>query len=150
MNVGGGSVSGSIAPEELSPNWRNGSEMTFQSSCPLNGVVLVTEAKRALTARDVGPSLDLMREVFAEYGVPLELDATEPLSRAMGREIGFVPVPVAEIRKVSDDYATMLEWFDRVGYDVDIAALAKESGIRPTPFAEWASTMSWAPAAASR
>jgi hypothetical protein len=34
----------------------------------------------------------------------------------------------------------MLEWFDSTGYDVDIAATARESGIRPTTFEEWAST----------
>ena len=34
----------------------------------------------------------------------------------------------SEVRKNSEDFALMLEWFERVGYDVDIAALARESG----------------------
>ncbi len=65
------------------------------------------------------------------------------LSTASGRAIGFVRVPIEEIRKVSEDYALMLEWFDRVGYDVDIKGIAKESGIKPTPFVQWASKVKW-------
>jgi hypothetical protein len=37
----------------------------------------------------------------------------------------------------------MLEWFDRVGYNVDIQANAKEFGIRPTRLEEWASRQRW-------
>jgi hypothetical protein len=32
----------------------------------------------------------------------------------------------------------MLEWFDRVGDNADIAALEREYGIRPTTLQEWA------------
>src|SRR5207248_3244429 len=34
-----------------------------------------------LTARDLTPYADLLRETFAEYGVPLDLDGTDPLAR---------------------------------------------------------------------
>jgi uncharacterized protein YbjT (DUF2867 family) len=60
------------------------------------------------------------------------------LSRGMGRNISFVQIPISEVRKNSDDFATMLEWFERVGYDVDIPAIEKEFGIRGTRLAEWA------------
>lgn len=60
------------------------------------------------------------------------------LSKAIGKKIEFVPVPIEEVRKFSDDYATMLEWFDRVGYSVDIPALAKQYGIRLMTLSEWA------------
>jgi len=66
------------------------------------------------------------------------------LGQAAGRRVEFARVPIEEVRKFSEDYGTMLEWFDRVGYDADIPATARESGIRPTPFAEWASRQSWA------
>ena len=65
------------------------------------------------------------------------------LSRAAGREITFVQVPIEEVRKFSADYAAMLEWFDRVGYDVDIPAMAKAHGITPVPFAAWAGGIKW-------
>jgi uncharacterized protein YbjT (DUF2867 family) len=70
-------------------------------------------------------------------------EAARVLSGAMGREIRFVQVPIEDVRKFSDDFATMLEWFDRVGYSADIAARSAESGIRPTPFREWAKSVTW-------
>jgi uncharacterized protein YbjT (DUF2867 family) len=65
------------------------------------------------------------------------------LSQASGRTITFERVPIAEIRKASEDYALMLEWFDRIGYTVDIPALAKRYGVRPTTLAEWAAKAKW-------
>lgn len=60
------------------------------------------------------------------------------LRAGLGRPIELVHVPIAEIRKGNPDFATMLEWFDRVGYNVDIPALEKEFGIRSTRLAVWA------------
>jgi uncharacterized protein YbjT (DUF2867 family) len=71
------------------------------------------------------------------------------LGRAMGREVRFVQVPIEEVRKFSDDFAKMLEWFDRTGYDTDIAERSAESGVRPTKLSEWASGVRW-PAPAAR
>ena len=65
-------------------------------------------------------------------------ETAEILGRALGRAVTFVPVPIAEVRKQSEDYAIMLEWFDRVGYDVDIPGLIREYGIRPLTLGEWA------------
>jgi len=65
------------------------------------------------------------------------------LSKAAGRTIVFEQVPIEEVRKSSDDFATMLEWFDRVGYSADIAANAKEFGIAPTKLEDWAARQKW-------
>jgi uncharacterized protein YbjT (DUF2867 family) len=70
-------------------------------------------------------------------------ETAEVLSRAMGRQVTFVSVPIEEVRKFSEDYALMLEWFDRTGYDADIAKTSAESGIRLTRLAEWATTARW-------
>src|SRR6266542_761317 len=59
-------------------------------------------------------------------------ETAQILSQASSRQIRFVPVPIGEVRKASGDQAAMLEWFDRVGYDADIAKNSRESGIRPT------------------
>jgi len=67
--------------------------------------------------------------------------AAATLSKAMGKPIDYLQIPISEVRKNSDDFALMLEWFDRVGYDVDIAANAKEYGVKPTSLAEWASRL---------
>jgi len=71
------------------------------------------------------------------------------LGRAMNRSVTHLRVPIEEVRKFSDDFATMLEWFDEVGYSADIASTSKESGIRPTTLEEWAKG-ALAPAATAR
>ena len=65
-------------------------------------------------------------------------EAVAALSKGLGRTITLVQIPMAEVRKNSEDFALMLEWFERVGYDVDIPGLEREFGIRPTKLAEWA------------
>jgi hypothetical protein len=37
----------------------------------------------------------------------------------------------------------MFEWFDRVGYDVDIEGNARTWGITPTSFHDWAHSVEW-------
>lgn len=65
-------------------------------------------------------------------------DVAMALSSGLGRNISFVQIPISEVRKNSDDFATMLEWFERVGYDVDIPSLEREFGIKGTRLVEWA------------
>ena len=60
------------------------------------------------------------------------------LTIAAGRPITFERVPIAEVRKFSEDYALMLEWFDRVVYNADIPGVVKQYGIKPTTLGEWA------------
>jgi uncharacterized protein YbjT (DUF2867 family) len=64
--------------------------------------------------------------------------AASVLSASLGRTIEFLRVPIEEVRKNSLDFALMLEWFDRVGYDADINGLVREFGFAPTTLAEWA------------
>ncbi|MBM4028506.1 MAG: NmrA/HSCARG family protein [Planctomycetes bacterium] len=70
-------------------------------------------------------------------------ETAEILSAAAGWKIEFVRASIEEVRRYSEDYALMLEWFDAVGYDADIPATSRESGIRPTPLAEWAAKVDW-------
>lgn len=67
----------------------------------------------------------------------------EVLTRESGHPVAFAPPPIEAVRQGSADFAAMLEWFDRVGYDADVAATARESGIAPTTFASWASQQKW-------
>jgi uncharacterized protein YbjT (DUF2867 family) len=67
-------------------------------------------------------------------------EAAATLGAAFGRPIGFVQIPIDEVRKNSEDMAIMLEWFDRVGYDADIPALAREFAFTPLTLAAWAAT----------
>jgi uncharacterized protein YbjT (DUF2867 family) len=71
------------------------------------------------------------------------LEAAAILSEVTGRQIGYRQVPIEQVRTVSEDLALMLEWFDEVGYDADIEKNAKEFGVRPTRFREWAKEQRW-------
>ena len=74
----------------------------------------------------------------------------EVIGRSAGWKVEHVQVPIEEVRKGSEDFALMLEWFDRVGYDVDIEGNAREHGIEPTSFEDLAARQDWgSPAAAS-
>lgn len=65
-------------------------------------------------------------------------EAAAALSAGFGRAIQFVQIPIAEVRKNSEDFALMLEWFEQIGYNADIDGNAREFGIKPTSLAEWA------------
>ncbi len=67
-----------------------------------------------------------------------------------GTPIAFEEQPVEEIRSQSDDLAIMYEWFNDVGYSMDIPSLRESyPEVGWTPFAEWAATHMKAEAAAS-
>jgi uncharacterized protein YbjT (DUF2867 family) len=70
-------------------------------------------------------------------------DTARTIGEAAGRKIEFVPTPIEEVRKFSEDFALMLEWFDAVGYEAEIKKLSLESGIRPTTLDEWAAMVDW-------
>jgi uncharacterized protein YbjT (DUF2867 family) len=70
-------------------------------------------------------------------------DTARIISKAAGKAVEFVPVPIEEVRKGSADFALMFEWFDRVGYNADIPGNSKESGITPTTFPDWAGGAAW-------
>jgi uncharacterized protein YbjT (DUF2867 family) len=66
------------------------------------------------------------------------------LSQAIGRPISYHEVPIATARQQSEDAALMFEWFDRVGYDADIAALRRDfPEVRWHSFADWARAFDW-------
>jgi uncharacterized protein YbjT (DUF2867 family) len=66
------------------------------------------------------------------------------LSQAIGRPISYQEIPIAVARQQSEDVALMFEWFDRVGYDADIAALRRDfPEVRWHSFADWAREFDW-------
>ena len=67
------------------------------------------------------------------------------LSEVTGRPFTYYQVPLDSIRqRMGDDGARMYEWFDRVGYTVDRAALHREfPDVAFHSFRSWASTQDW-------
>jgi uncharacterized protein YbjT (DUF2867 family) len=77
------------------------------------------------------------REIDIAGDARTMLETARIFSSASGRKIEFVQTPIEQVRQFSEDFAIMLEWFDAVGYNADIKAISKESGIRPLTLTEW-------------
>ncbi len=66
------------------------------------------------------------------------------LSQAIGHPMSYQEIPITAARQQSEDAALMFEWFDRVGYDVDIAVLQRDfPEVRWHSFADWAREFDW-------
>ncbi len=70
-------------------------------------------------------------------------ETAKAIATATGKKVGFYKVPIEEVRKASEDFALMLEWFDAKGYSAKIDHTAKEAGIAPTSFSDWARKVTW-------
>ncbi len=70
-------------------------------------------------------------------------ETAEVLGRAMGRKIEFERTPIEEVRKWSEDFAVMLEWFDNVGYCADIDALERKYHLDFIKLPQWAAGVDW-------
>ena len=54
-------------------------------------------------------------------------------------------MPLEALCVQSDDMAAMFEWFDKVGYNADIAALRAEfTDVNWQTFAQWCDAQDWA------
>jgi uncharacterized protein YbjT (DUF2867 family) len=130
----------------------------FMSNLPspwfLNGDKLVSALKpgtvlQMIAVSDVGQygALAFTDARFKNLELDIAGDAktmtetAETLSKALGRTIEYLEIPMSEIRKNSDDFALMLEWFEAVGYDADIEGNARTYGVKPTSLSEWAASL---------
>ena len=72
-------------------------------------------------------------------------DAMSILSRVAGRNFTYYQVPLDVVRqRMGEDAVKMYEWFDRVGFAVDRAALRREfPDVIFHDFESWAKTQNW-------
>ena len=72
-------------------------------------------------------------------------EAIAVLSRVTGRPFTYLQVPLDVIRqRMGEDGAKMYEWFDRVGYTFDRAALRREfPDVAFHDFESWAKAQDW-------
>jgi uncharacterized protein YbjT (DUF2867 family) len=48
------------------------------------------------------------------------------IGKAIGKRVAYFQTPIEQIRKISSDYALMMEWFNAKGYEADIPRLREE------------------------
>jgi uncharacterized protein YbjT (DUF2867 family) len=72
-------------------------------------------------------------------------DAMSILSRVTGRNFAYFQVPLDVVRqRMGEDAVKMYEWFDRVGFAVDRAALRREfPDVAFQDFESWAKKQDW-------
>jgi uncharacterized protein YbjT (DUF2867 family) len=72
-------------------------------------------------------------------------DAVAILSRVTGRSFSYFQIPLDVIRqRMGEDATRMYEWFDRVGFSVDRAALHREfPDVAFHDFESWAKAQDW-------
>ena len=72
-------------------------------------------------------------------------EAMAILSRVIGRSFTYFQIPLDVVRqRMGEDAVRMYEWLDRVGYEVDPAALRREfPDVAFHDFESWAKTQDW-------
>ena len=72
-------------------------------------------------------------------------DVVAVLSRVTGRPFTYLQIPMEVVRqRMGEDRAKMYEWFDRVGYTFDGAALRRDfPDVAFHDFESWAKGQDW-------
>jgi len=66
------------------------------------------------------------------------------LSEVSGKRVAYRMIPIEELRKQNADTARMYEWFNQVGYSVDVARLKRDyPQVHWRTFREWARAQDW-------
>ena len=71
-------------------------------------------------------------------------ESAKILSEITRQNIVFEGIPVSYVMEQSEDMGLMFEWFDKVGYNVDLESLHREfSDVVWQDFNQWAESQSW-------
>ena len=66
------------------------------------------------------------------------------LTRITGHHVIYEALPVSVVKQQSDDMAAMFEWFDRIGYNVDISELHRSfSDVNWQSYSQWVASQDW-------
>lgn len=66
------------------------------------------------------------------------------LGRHVGKEFGYFQIPIEGMREQNEDFALMFDWFEKVGYNVDIATLKTDfPEVTWTSFDDWITRQDW-------
>jgi len=65
----------------------------------------------------IGQAIDIAGD---EIRLP---EVTEKISKIIERPVRYVEMPIEQMRRISEDWAAMFQWFNDVGYNADIPKL---------------------------
>lgn len=71
-------------------------------------------------------------------------ESAELIGEMIGKHVEYTALSMEEFRSaMGDEYATMVDWFNKVGYNVDIADLERSNDIKMKRFNEWLLEVEW-------
>ncbi len=72
------------------------------------------------------------------------LEVAKSIGAYTGRELGYFEIPLPAVREQNPDFAAMFEWFDEVGYQLDIDGLKRDyPEVGWTRFDTWVERQDW-------
>ncbi|WP_438034247.1 NmrA/HSCARG family protein [Sorangium sp. So ce204] len=72
------------------------------------------------------------------------LDAAEAITRASGKKIQYVELPLDAVRAGSEGMASMFSWYERAGFSADIVRLRRDyPEVGWHSFSTWAAEQNW-------
>ncbi len=75
---------------------------------------------------------------------PTLTEVAQRLSEIAGTKLAYQAVPLDQVRKQSEDFAKMYDWFNRVGYSVDIPKLKHDyPQVHWRTFRDWSAEQDW-------
>ena len=75
---------------------------------------------------------------------PTLTEVARRLSEVAGTKLAYRAVPLDQVRKQSEDFAKMYDWFNRVGYSVDIPKLKHDyPQVHWQTFRDWSAKQDW-------
>lgn len=87
------------------------------------------------------PDIFLRKEIDIAGDSKTMPEAAQMLSEVTDVRVKYVKLDMAEYRNImGDEYANMAEWFENVGYDVNIEALRENYDVELTGFRDWLKT----------
>lgn len=71
-------------------------------------------------------------------------EAATIIGDKLGKEIAYTALPMEEFKSaMGEEYAVMVNWFNKVGYTVDIGELEKSIDLELEKFSGWVSKIDW-------
>ncbi len=135
--------------DNFTSEWMLSGILSGTLSAALPGPVALQQIAVDDIGKFVASIIERRESVFGQRfdiaGDELTGDAVaEALSAAMGRNINYTSFPPDVLRESNEDFAIMYEWFDRVGYSVDIPGLRSAfPEVGWLDFAAWSSAQNW-------
>lgn len=69
-------------------------------------------------------------------------EAARIVGEKLGKEIGYTALSMEDFKSaMGEEYAVMVDWFNKVGYSVDIDELEKSTDLKLEKFSDWVSNI---------